>query len=200
MLSCFQGKTNKVFQHILRFYCKKKGKVLDLTYGRGLSWEDCEQEYDLIKIDKRKLPDVIRADLNNYLKEAEDGQFDCVYFDPPYYYTNNEIKRPDIKDQLLNEETEVFWQKREFKQAIKTIEQEVCRILRPKGVLIVKIMDNYEGSEYYPQAFKVFESIEKVLTPKAILICPIKRKDTIMRFIRPNHIYYLVFKKEVERK
>ena len=87
MLSCFQGSTSTVFEHILKFYVKKDSKILDLTYGQGLSWDwfknkPNDYRYKLIKVDKRKLfDDVIQSDFNIYLKQLKET-VDCVYFDP----------------------------------------------------------------------------------------------------------------------
>lgn len=202
MLSCFQGSTSTVFQYILKFYCKKRSTILDITYGRGLSWENPKEdrEYTLIKVDKRKLADdVIQSDFNTFLKNKEDNSVDCIYFDPPYYFAEK-IKQFDIKDGMLNDKEEVFWTEKEFDESLETLKKEAPRILREKGVLIAKIMDGYVAQEYFPNAFKIFKEMEKVLKPKGTFICPIQRKNTIIKLVRVNHIYYLVFQKPEEEK
>ena len=200
MLSCFQGSTSTVFQYILKFYCKKESTVLDITYGRGLSWENPKEDrrYNIIKVDKRKLTgDVIQTDFNKYLKKKESNSVDCVYFDPPYYF-EEKIKKFDINGQMLDDKEEVFWTEKEFEESLETLQKEVPRILKEKGVLIAKIMDGYVAKEYFPNAFKIFEKMEKVMTPRGTFICPIQRKNTIIKLVRVNHIYYLVFQKKEE--
>jgi len=195
MLTCFQGSTNTVFQHILKFFVKPQSVVLDITYGRGLSWKDLKEEFRIIKVDKRKLfEDVIKADFNEYLKKKESASIDCVYFDPPYYF-REKIKQFNIKEQMLNEEEEVFWTEKEFIQALATLQKEIPRILKNEGIFIAKIMDGYIGKKYYPVAFELFNTMTKVLNPKGIFICPIQKIDNIPELIRTNHIYYLVFEK-----
>ncbi len=193
MLTCFQGSTNKVFQKILKHFVKEGSVVLDITYGRGLSWVDLKGKYILIKVDKRKLfDDVIKADLNEYLKNAKSDFVDCIYFDPPYYF-KEKIGDFDINNQMLDDEEEVFWTEEEFRKALITLKNEVPRVLKKKGIFIAKIMDGYIGKVYYPLAFDLFKAMSINMVPKGTFICPIKKKDRISTLIRPNHIYYLVF-------
>ncbi len=199
MLSCFQGSTSTVFEHILKFYVKKDSTILDLTYGQGLSWDwfktkPNEHRYKLIKVDKRKLSeDVIQSDFNEYIKNLKE-KVDCIYFDPPYYF-KEKISQFDIAGQMLDAEEEVFWTEEEMEKTFKILEVEVPRVLSDGGIFIGKIMDGYIGKEYYPNAFNLFSHMSRGLKPKGTFICPLQRKDTIMKFIRPNHIYYLVFQK-----
>jgi DNA modification methylase len=194
MLTCFQGSTNIVFQRILNFFVKEGSIVLDITYGRGLSWKDLKENYKIIKVDKRKLfDDVIKADFNDYLKKKESNSVDCIYFDPPYYF-KEKISNFDINDQMLNNEKEVFWTEEEFRQALSTLQTEVPRVLKKDGIFIVKIMDGYIGKKYFPLAFELFNAMIKRMEPQGIFICPINKKDRISELIRINHIYYLVFK------
>ena len=202
MLSCFQGSTNTVFQYILKFYCKKNSTVLDITHGRGLSWENPKEgfSYNVIKVDKRKLADdVIQSDFNEYLKNKEGESVDCIYFDPPYYFKER-ISNFNIKEQMLDDEAEVYWTEKEFKEALETLQKEVPRILREKGVFIAKIMDGYVAKDYFSNAFDIFEKMKKVMIPRGTFICPIQRKNTIIKLVRVNHIYYLVFQKLETKK
>lgn len=195
MLTCFHGSTNNVLQKILKFFVKEGSTILDLTYGRGLSWKDIEENHKLIKVDKRKLfEDVIESDFNDYLKKREDNSVDCVYFDPPYYF-KEKITHFNINGQMLDEEKEVFWTEKEFEESLNNLQKEIPRILKERGIFIVKIMDGYIGKEYYPLAFNLFNAISKLLCPRGIFICPIQKTDNISSLIRTNHIYYLVFEK-----
>lgn len=195
MLTCFQGSTNVVFQSILEFFVRPSSIVLDITYGRGLSWEDLKKNYTIIKVDKRKLFDeVIQIDFNKYLNKKESNSVDCVYFDPPYYF-KEKIKQFNIKEQMLNEEEEVFWTEKEFEFALNTLQKEIPRVLKKEGIFIAKMMDGYIGKEYYPNAFKLFNLMKNVLKPEGIFICPIQKRDSTLKLIRTNHIYYSVFKK-----
>lgn len=194
MLTCFQGSTNIVFQRILNFFVKDGSIVLDITYGRGLSWKDLKENYKIIKVDKRKLfDDVVKADFNDYLKKKESNSVDCIYFDPPYYF-KEKISNFDINNQMLNNEEEVFWTEEEFRQALSTLQIEVPRVLKKEGIFIVKIMDGYIGKKYFPLAFELFNAMIKRMEAQGIFICPINKKDKISELIRINHIYYLVFK------
>ncbi len=193
MLTCFQASTNVIFQRILRFFVKENSIVLDITYGRGLSWDDLKESYVVLKVDKRKtFEDVIQADFNDYLKNKDGSSVDCIYYDSPYYF-KEKIRQFNIKGQMLSETEEVFWTEAEFERALQTIQKEVPRVLKGSGVFIVKIMDGYIGKEYYPLAFKIFDAMSKVMKAKGTFICPIQKKDNVVQLIRENHIYYLIF-------
>jgi len=197
MNTCFIDSTNNAFQKILNFFVKKHSIVLDLTYGRGLSWRNIETDYRIIKVDKRKLfKDVIKSDFNEYLNKKERDSVDCIYFDPPYYF-KEKILQFDIKNQMLNEENEVFWTQKEFEQSINNIQREIPRVLKINGIFIIKIMDGYIGKNYYPIAFDFFNKMSKTLHPIGTFICPIQKPDNISTFIRANHIYYLIFEKRI---
>ena len=94
MLSCFTGSTNKIFQHILRFYLRKRktiNTVIDITYGEGHSWKDLERPYEIIKVDRVETgDDIITADFNDYLPTMEDERVDGIYYDPPYYLADHQ--------------------------------------------------------------------------------------------------------------
>ncbi len=193
MLTCFQGPTNIVFQKILKFFVKQNSVVLDITYGRGLSWKDLKENYTITKIDKRKLfGDTIKTDFNDYLRMAETDSLDCIYFDPPYYF-KEKISDFNIKGQMLNDEDEVFWTEEEFKHALITLQTEAPRVLKKEGIFISKIMDGYIGKRYYPLAFDIFNTISIKMESKGIFICPVNKTDKISELIRTNQIYYLVF-------
>jgi len=195
MLTCFESPTNTAFQKILKFFVKKESIILDITYGRGLSWKNIEEDYKLIKVDKRKFfNDVIKANLNDFLKEKEDSSVDCIFFDPPYYF-KEKIQRYNLQKGLLFNENEIFWTEDEFDKSLDNIKKEVPRILKNDGIFIIKIMDGYIGKKHYPNAFILFNALNKIMESKGIFICPIKREDNDY-FVRENHIYYIIFKKE----
>jgi len=192
MLTFFQETTYNAFQKILNFFVKENSTVLDITYGRGLSWKYLNKNYKIIKVDKRRLfKDVIQSDLKDYLRNKKNSSVDCVYFDPPYYF-KDKIKNYNIKNQMLNVEDEVFLTEKEFELMLCCLKENIPRILKNKGIFIAKLMNGCVGKIYYPNAFNLFNVIEKVMKPKGVFICPIKRGDNL-NFVRENHIYYLVF-------
>jgi len=196
MLTCFESSTNVAFQKILRFFLEENSIILDITYGRGLSWNNLNGGYNLIKVDKRKTSkEVIQMNFNEYLTKKENESVDGVYFDPPYYFIEK-IKQFDIRKQIFNNQEEVFWTENEFKEALLNLKKNIPRILKQRGIFIAKLMDGYIGKKYYPNAFKLFDALQKVTEPIGIFICPIRREDLVSDLIRTNHIYYLVFQKK----
>ena len=106
MLTLFFGDSAKAFQRILTHFVNPPAKILDLTYGNGNSWKGFEfntlnGKYELMKCDIRKEKNIdLQIDIRKPLPNEFTECFDCVYFDPPYYFKETikefEIQEPDI--------------------------------------------------------------------------------------------------------
>jgi|GEM_PF-5601088 len=201
MLTLFFGSSSKAFQMIFMAfvsYKKKDIKVLDVTYGKGRSWEgfvyeSLFQSFSLVKIDKRKY-DGVELDVigdHSDLSCLSSNSFDIVYYDPPYYFKEF-VKSFDLSKSKF-EESEVFWSVEEFKKSLAGLRKEVQRLLCDGGFLICKIMDSYTKKTYFPNTFAVVNNFTlgglSIVGHFVIPIQKINYPDTI----RVNHINYLVF-------
>lgn len=197
MLTLFYGSAPLAFQKILKYYVDPPSKILDITYGKGKSWEGFQNisgKYQLVKLDVKEY-DNVELDVIADHKQLPfpDETFDLVYYDPPYYF-REKIRNYDITNHLFNEDTEVFWTEKDFFNSLSALKDEVPRILRHDGKLICKIMDGYVGSAFYPNHFTVYNYFSGKMKALGCFVVPIQRKDN-PSFIRTNHIYYLVFQK-----
>jgi len=201
MLTLFFGSTSKAFQMVFKAfisYQKQNVRVLDVTYGRGKSWEgfvqnDLFSSFEIVKLDKVQYEGVELDFVQDHsnLSNFEDGSFDVVYYDPPYYFKEF-IKSYDLsKNEFI--ENEVFWTIGEFQKSLTGLKTEVPRVLCDKGFLICKIMDGYVNKTYFPNTFLVMNTfIQGGLDIVGHFIIPIYRHN-YPDAIRVNHINYLVF-------
>ena len=208
MLTLFFGSSSKAFQMIFMAfvsYKKKDIKVLDVTYGKGRSWEgfvyeSLFQSFSLVKIDKRKY-DGVELDVigdHSDLSCLSSNSFDIVYYDPPYYFKEF-VKSFDLSKSKF-EESEVFWSVEEFKKSLAGLRKEVQRLLCDGGFLICKIMDSYTKKTYFPNTFAVVNNFTLGgLSMVGHFVTPIQRNncpDTV----RVNHINYLIFCKNPSKE
>ena len=87
MLSASVGSNEAVLPEILDLYVAPGSTVADVTYGKGVFWRNVPEDlYNLratdlqTGVDCRDLP-------------YEDGEIDCVVFDPPYMHTPRAARR-----------------------------------------------------------------------------------------------------------
>lgn len=198
MLTFFHGSASLAFQKILKYYVNPPSRILDITYGKGKSWEGFQKsalsEYHLVKLDIKKYDNVeLDVVADHKLLPFPDGTFDIVYYDPPYYFKER-IRNYDITNRLYDEDTEVFWTEKDFFNSLSALKDEVPRVLTSNGKMICKIMDGYVGPTFFPNHFAVHKFFSKKMKALGCFVVPIQRKDNPF-FIRANHIYYLVFQK-----
>lgn len=199
MLTLFYGSASFAFQKILKYYAMQHSRILDITYGKGRSWEGFQKstlsgEYQLVRLDVKKY-DNFELDVvaDHKLLPFRDETFDLIYYDPPYYF-KEKIRNYDITKQLYDEDAEVFWTEKDFFNSLSALKDEVPRVLTSNGKIICKIMDGYVGSIFFPSHFTVHKFFSDKMKALGCFVVPIQREDN-PSFIRANHIYYLVFQK-----
>jgi len=138
----FIGGNDHAFPRILRLYVKPGSAVADVTYGNGVFWRSIPQdEYRLHATDIQQGTDC-RA------LPYEDGTMDCVVLDPPfmhtpggtaYAYDNSPFERYYRNNGSGNQTVT------KYHEAVVRLYQdagaEAFRVLRDRGVLIVKCQD-----------------------------------------------------------
>lgn len=129
-------------------YISDQGPVLDPTYGRGLWWKEfCPP--GLLKADiNPKFPDVLREDFTS-MGWADDS-FDTVAFDPPYVAPGGR-KTSTITD--FNDRFGLHTTPRrpeDLQLLINAGITEIHRVLKPKGVLLVKCKDYINAARLFP--------------------------------------------------
>ena len=141
VLSAYQASNEDVFPKVLDLYVPDGSVVADVTYGNGVFWKNVEpQKYQL-------LPTDITAGIDCRVLPYKDGEIDCVVFDPPYMhspggtaYSSHKPYESYYRNNGTGNRT-----KSKYHEAVLELYvdggREAYRVLRDRGVLIVKCQD-----------------------------------------------------------
>lgn len=197
-----------VFPKILQLHVPKGVSIADVTYGKGTFWRQVQTtDYDLHKsdisegVDCRALP--YRA-----------ASMDCVVLDPPYmegFYRKNETEKAGggshqaFRDHYSNGNEEPAQDGAKWHAAVLEMYQksgaEAHRVLRDKGILIVKCQDEVSANRQnltHVEIINAYSVIGFYCKDLFIVVRPNKPGVSRMKkqvHARKNHSYFLVFTK-----
>lgn len=203
----------EVFPNILKLYVPINSKIADVTYGKGVFWKNvAKDDYELsatdvsMGIDCRNLP---------YEKES----FDAVVLDPPYMegfyrkfskqkaasgthsafaeaYSNGNEKNGDTENSGTKK-----WHAAVTDMYFKA-GKEAHRILKKKGILIVKCQDEVSAGKQWLTHVEIINKYEEFgFYTKDLFVVVRNNRPSVSRLItqkhaRKNHSYFLVFIKK----
>ncbi len=128
-------------------YLRSTDTVLDPTYGRGGWWAEWSPRrliihdlYTLDGVDFRDLPE-------------KTGSVDVVAFDPPYVSVGGRATStlPDYQARYGMDRSGKS--PAEVQEVIDLGVKEAFRVLRPKGVLLLRCQDYISGGKFWPGTF-----------------------------------------------
>lgn len=202
--SAYVGGNEDLFPRILALYVPIGSLVADVTYGKGIFWKNVPSEHYQLKatdlstgVDCRNLP-------------YADGSIDCVVLDPPYMegllrHTADHLAGTGsyrtFRETYSNGEGVKDGPK--WHQAVLDLYfkagREAYRVLRKKGILIVKCQDEVSAgkqnlthveiiNEYASLGFRTEDLFVLVRTNNASVSRLVKQIHA-----RKNHSYFLIF-------
>lgn len=137
-LSVLEGSAADAFGAVLRHHLPVGSRVLDPTFGEGLSWGPALlEQYTVQRTDLRPPWEQDLFSLLHSHPEYE-GAFDAVFYDPPYLIGAARTSDPRTQTYGGYDGDEGGLQR--FMEAI---EDPLRRCLRPGGKIIVKCGDQY---------------------------------------------------------
>jgi hypothetical protein len=196
MLTAYNIHSNKAFQYLINKYVKKEGIVADITFADGLAWKDFDNKknFKIIKSDKRKTQgDVKKQTIKEFFENTKRESLDGIYFDPPHYF-KDKVSKLNYKDKDLGDEEEVYTTEKEFEEMVNIVGENAHKVLKEKGILIIKMIDGYVGTTWFPNTFNMFNNV-KNLEPRGHFISVLSRKSGLPTLVQINHVNFLVFKK-----
>ena len=136
-MSVFQGNP-EAFAEIMRLYCPPPAYVLDVTYDRGVFWQNIDEatyhlERNVKKYDFAEVP-------------FNDQTFDVVVFDPPYRMSGTLTDHPTTQ-RYGNENQNYKRVPLYYENAVR----EAHRVLKMGGILIAKMQDQVVSGQIYFQ-------------------------------------------------
>ena len=216
-LSAYVAGNAEVFPLILDLHVPGGAKVADVTYGKGVFWRNVPRgKYEVHASD---IADGVDCRALPY----DDGAFDCVVLDPPYMegfyrrqnsqkagsgthgsfreaYSNGDERNEDRKHKGAPKYhaavTDMY-----FRAA-----SEAWRVLRAKGVLIVKCQDEVSANKQCLTHVEIINELERMgYYAKDLFVVVRPNKPGVSRLkkqvhARKNHSYFLVFVKEVRKR
>ena len=213
IVSAHVGNNSKVFPLILRLHVPEGARVADVTYGRGVFWKNVPGgAYELHTSDMSEGVDC--RDLPH-----GDESFDCVVLDPPYmegFYRDQESGKvgggtyKSFREHYTNgvekaEEGGDKWHGAVL-QMYKEGGREARRVLRSRGVLIVKCQDEVSANRQNLTHVEIIsEYAELGFYCKDLFIVVRPNRPGVSRMkkqvhARKNHSYFLEFQKLPEGK
>ncbi len=197
---------DRVFPRILGLYVSSGSVIADVTYGKGVFWRYVPRDrYELLAtdiqdgVDCRELP-------------YKDGKIDCVVLDPPYMHTPggtaHKVHTPfeeHYRNNASGNRTES-----KYHEAIldlyRDAGREAYRVLRDRGVLIVKCQDEVCSNRQrftHMEIMRMYDDLGYVT--EDLFVVMRNNRPGVSRAIRQiharkNHSYFLVFWKRGETK
>jgi DNA modification methylase len=206
VLSSHTGDNSEIFPKILELHVPAGSRIADVTYGKGVFWQSVPQDkYEILAtdiktgIDCRKLP-------------YRDGEIDCVVLDPPYMeglyreddsfagQGTHEAFRDHYSNGLRPETLKGKWHEAVLEMYIQAA-IEAKRVLREKGLLIVKCQDEVCAGIQRLTHVEIIMNLSLLgFYAKDLFVLTRTNRPGVARVIqqlhaRKNHSYFLVFEK-----
>ncbi len=199
VLSAASDGNDRMFPRILDLYVARGSIVADVTYGRGVFWRHIpDGEYDL------RATDLLSGTDCRDLPYA-DGSIDCVVLDPPYMHS------PGGTAHTAHEAFETHYRnngsgrqgRAKYHEAVLELYEdagkEAWRVLRERGVLIVKCQDEVCSNRQRFTHIEIMEAYEAMGFVAEDLFVTVRNNrpgvSCAVRQVhaRKNHSYFLVF-------
>lgn len=198
------GGNEDIFPQILKLHVPTGSIVADVTWGKGVFWKNVpEGQYDVRATDLKTGVDCRHLPYKS-------GEIDCVVLDPPYM---EGLLRKNV-DHLGGSGTYAAF--REAYSHGKAVEgepkwhdavldlyykaaDEAYRVLRKKGILIVKCQDEVSAGKQRLTHVEIINEYElKGFIVKDLFVVVRRNSASVSRVVkqlhaRKNHSYFLVF-------
>jgi hypothetical protein len=211
ILSAYVGGNEDIFPKILQLHVPLGSKVADVTYGKGVFWNNVPKgAYELLPTDVKTGVDC------RYLPYVN-GSIDCEVLDPPYaegFFRHSEKQSGALSGshnpfrerygngrlQITNPEGPKYYEvvlDLYFKAG-----QEAERVLREGGIFIVKCQDQVSACKQrllHVDLINYYESLG--FYTKDLFVVVRTNRPSVSRIVtqvhaRKNHSYFLVFVKK----
>ena len=213
ILSSHVDGNENVFPQLLELHVPKRSIVADVTWGKGVFWKNVPRDdYEVYRTDISMGVDCRDLPYN-------DDSLDCVVLDPPYmegfYRKQNEQKagsgshsafadaysNGDEKNADTSNTGTKKWHAAVTDMYFKA-GMEAYRVLRQKGILIVKCQDEVSaGKQWLTHIEIVAEYARYGYYAKDLFVVVRRNRPAVSRLkkqvhARKNHSYFLVFVKK----
>jgi hypothetical protein len=196
----------EVFPQILALHVPAGARIADVTYGKGVFWKGVDlARYEL-------LPSDLQTGVDCRTLPYDDNSLDCVVLDPPYMeglfrrastQLAGGTSHAAFRDHYSNGKRTAAGPK--YHDAVLDLYfrggDEACRVLKPRGVLIVKCQDEVSANQQRLTHVEIINRYEaNGFYTKDLFIIVRTNRPAVSRLkkqahARKNHSYFLVFVK-----
>ena len=183
------GTNADLFPQILRLHVPEGSVIADVTYGRGVFWRKVDLSKYVLKasdlkdgVDFRSLP-------------YGDGSVDALVCDPPFMHDGKTVHEALHKNYRNRHEPNTSHESviRLYNGGIL----EAARVLKKKGILIIKCQDETESSKQRLSHVEIIQLLKLLGFEILGLFVLVRDRNPIMRHdhqrsARKNHSYAIV--------
>ncbi|MHC5053238.1 MAG: DNA methyltransferase [Planctomycetota bacterium] len=211
ILSAHVADNAEVFEKIMALHVPTGSVVADVTYGKGAFWKKMPPgRYELIPTDIQTGVDCRNLPYPN-------GMLDCVVLDPPYmeglfrrsknHLAGNGSHRAFREHYSNSAATEdgPRWHAAVLDLYFKA-GREASRVLRSKGILIVKCQDEVSANKQNLTHVEIIEKYREFgFQAKDLFVVVRRNAPGVSRILkqvhaRKNHSYFLIFVKKASKQ
>jgi hypothetical protein len=196
ILSAITGTNARLLAHAFGLFVRTGSRVVDLTYGRGVWWQELnEGDYRVVKYDLHPAddqPDVRQADFRWLAEYEADDSADVALLDPPYMHGGRTVKE-SINRCYGNENASHESIVRLYAGGLL----ECARILKQRGKVLVKCQDETESNRQRLSHVELIQLLRLFGFRILDLLVLIQKTTPAMRYdfqktARKNHSFLLV--------
>lgn len=201
-----------VFPHVLSLHVPPGATVADVTWGKGVFWQNVPRER------YRVLPSDLKTGVDCRSLPYDDGSIDCIVLDPPYMEglfrrSVNQLAgggshaafRENYSNGQASSDEGPKWHAAVLDLYLKA-GAEAGRVLRPEGILIVKCQDEVSANRQWLTHVEIINGYRELgFYCKDLFVVVRTNRPIVSRLkkqehARKNHSYFLVFVKTTRRK
>ena len=199
IFSAYTEGNDRIFPRVLGLYLSPGSVVADVTYGKGVFWRHVPKDrYEVLATDI--LDGVDCRDL-----PYDDGEIDCVVLDPPYMHSpggTTHGSQPPFEEHYRNNGSGNRTGSKYHEAVLdlyREAGEEAHRVLRDRGVLIVKCQDEVCSNRQrftHVEIIQIYEGMGYVA--EDLFVAGRNNRPGVSRSVRQvharkNHSYFLVF-------
>jgi len=195
MIVSINTSETQILRDIKKLHLKNEQIEIDTTYNIGAMYKDVEELKPKIKTDKTYYPEInIIMNIKNIPLRNE--SISSVMYDPPFLCRTGQAKNRDKTAERFGYYTSREEQLNEYQKAIG----EIQRVLKPCGIVIIKIGD-MKGNKYYSSHVDIIN----MLTEKKLAVIDIfikirvrdqNKKNENQRVAKQMHTFFIIAKKK----
>lgn len=151
----------EIINDILYLHCPQGFIDLDCTYSKGVFYKNGKVGEPVLKTDKfPQTEDTIRAESSDLPFESE--SMNCIMFDPPFIISGKTYKDNKEGSSIIAKRFSAYENYEELKTHYSSTLKELHRILKDKGIVIIKLQNTVSSGKQHMTHYFVCKTALKL--------------------------------------